>query len=588
MSRTVVHGARAGAGLGFSLGAWIGVVDGWLALRAAGEVAGPFVGRLGTLLVAALIDASVGGVVAGVAGALLAAVLHVAQRAAPVLSYTQRVRSVRPVAIAILLATGAAVLVAVAGLVGPREGGTERPNFLLISVDTLRADHVGAYRYERATTPHLDQLAKGGALFESAYAQSSWTLPSHVSMLTGLDPDAHGVLTARDRIDPRLATLAEHLSQAGYWTGAWVGTPRWGYVGAQYGFDAGFDSYRHSPHPKRFRSSWLVRKLDSWLSRKFFRDVGNAREEVDSVLEWLHGARRTPFFLFVHFYDVHSKAASLPYEAPEPFFDRFCDSGIESFDGCEAGLCASNRLVAMARGEARRFDASELDQVRCLYDGGVAFVDDEIGRLFEALRGAELWKQTVVIVTSDHGEGFFEHGSSLHATLHDEITRVPLVVRLPGGGVGKRVRGVVSLTDLVPTVLELAGADVDPLRQGRSLVPVLQGGRDDVGNAAVAFDSGPKWAMIRRGDQKLIQFLSSGNARPRVDSELYNLALDPHERRNRARGKPRQVERLRAELRGRRQLGRSFHQTVLGGVPATSVDVGEEERKRLRALGYVE
>ncbi len=460
----------------------------------------------------------------------------------------------------------------------PREAGAP-PNLIVVSIDTLRADHLGSYGYTRDTSPHLDALARQGSLFENAYSTSSWTLPAHATLLTGLDPFAHGVASDRDALAGPIETVAESLRAAGYRTEAWVGTDPFGFVGAAFGLSAGFDGYRHYPHPKRYRSSLIARAIDGEILRRFGRDVGNARAQVESILDWLEPEDGRPFFLFVHLYDVHSKTHALPYEAPEPFRDRFCPGEVDGFAGCRGELCASDRLRAMADGREPRLGPDETAVARCLYDGGIAFVDAELGRLLDALEASGLAERTAVFVTSDHGEAFFEHGRPLHVTLHEEITRIPLIARIPGGPAGQRLPQMVDLGDVAPTLLDLAGVPAHPAIQGVSLLPLLQGrGAPAIGQDNVAISV--HRTLFRQGSTKYIE----GGKRP---ARLYQLREDPGERDDRAARDPVNTSRMAAALERRRTSSEALHERLLAGEVTAPVNLDEQQQERLRALGYV-
>ena len=576
--------ARSGASTGLVAGLLLGAADGAFALYNTPLLAGPWIDRIGTLAVAMTLYAALLALLGAAVGLVWARV-----------STTHRGdvdewrRAFRPRAIAALTAGFAAVCGASIGCGGAgRPAQDLRPNVVLISVDTLRADRLGSYGNPRSPSPHLDELARNGVLFEDAYSHSAWTLPAHVSALTGLDPFAHGVVTEDDRLGDEFVTLAEMLRDAGFWTGAWVGTPPFGFVGARYGLDQGFESYRHDPHPRRFGGSLVARLASRALDENILGRLGAGSHLTNSVLTWLGGARHEPFFLFVHYYDVHSKFAGLPYEAPQPFRDRYCPQPDDGYRGCRDGLCATHRLNAMATGQQPRPDAAELERLRCLYDGGVAYVDQEIGRILEALEREQLADRTLVIVTSDHGEAFFEHGMPLHVTLHEEILRVPMIVRLPGGVAGKRVRGAVRLIDLAPTILDVTGIDpVSPL-QGVSLANVLRSWPDTPARVPVlAADHRSDSVALVRGNEK---YLRNGNARrlrPLPAIERYDLASDPGEQWNRApRDPPEKLAELDETLARLTRSSKALHRALADASAPEPVALDADERELLRALGY--
>jgi arylsulfatase A-like enzyme len=333
-----------------------------------------------------------------------------------------------------------AALLALAAACG---GRTERspeewsPNVLIVSIDTLRADRLGCYGYERDTTPALDRLARERAVrFTRAVAEAPWTLPSHVTMLSGLHPLTHGVRRPGLAPPDEVVLLAERLRDSHYSFAITDGV----WLSEQWGFARGFDSF----HARD-------------------QDIDRA---VEQVLEYVrHRRDKGPWFGFLHTYDVHC-----PYDPPPPYAGRFASSEAEPIE--VAGRCGNPHFNSMqvTPGQARFLSDR--------YDEDLRRVDDALAVLFAGFDALELWKDTVVIVTSDHGEEFLEHGRIGHErTLSEEVLSIPLLVAAPGLA-PRVVEEVVGLADLVPTVLELVGAERVGRFDGRSLVPILQGGTD--------------------------------------------------------------------------------------------------------------
>ncbi|MCP5044066.1 MAG: sulfatase [bacterium] len=559
------------ARLGFSIGALVGVIEGALALGAIG----PPTPRVATMAISIAVD----GIVLAAVGAGVGALVRRAR-------IPQAAGTAANAGSLLALTVGLGIALVGAAWRGPNP--PDRPNVLFISIDTLRPDHLSAYRYARETSPRLSALARAGVIFEDATAHATWTLPAHVSMLTGLDPAAHGVLARADRIQGFHDTLAERLRAEGYATGAWVGTHRWGFVGARYGFDQGFDSYVHFPHARRFRTAKLLRLADAEALERLQRGVGNARDQIDAVIDWIGIEREAPFFAFLHLYDVHSKWTLLPYEGPAPFRDMFCPGEIEDVDFCDQQACATQRLIHVTLGSRPRPSANQIELARCLYDGAIAFVDHELGRLFDALEDWGIAQHTIVIATSDHGEGFFEHASPLHFTLHQEITAIPLIIKGPGVLAGKRAKGVVRQSDLVPTVLELTGAPPASDLTGRSLVDVLKDWRAVADSETLAFDRDKGGVMLRSGSQVLIQHGEARQLTGKPTLELYDLDSDPRQRINDANRSPGKVAALRARM-SELQRDALARRARLGlDAFADPVTLDDESRAALRALGYIE
>ncbi len=365
------------------------------------------------------------------------------------------------------------------GGVRPRAG----QNLLVITIDTLRADRVGAYGHREARTPHLDGLASEGVVFEEAIAQVPVTLPSHASLLTGLVPPTHGV---RDntyfRLDPEAQTLAEILRAQGYETAAFVSAF---VLDSSFGLDQGFDVYDDDVAGRAETAGTIAERRGELVSRSF-----------ESWIEKRSSDR--PFFAWLHYFDPH-----LPYAPPPPY---------------PAG-----------------------------YDGEIAYVDAQIGRVLEALETEGLGKDTLVVVTSDHGESLGEHGEKSHGFfVYDATLRVPLILKsaasLPAG---ERIATPVRSIDILPTVLEALKVPVPEEAQGRSLLSLVSAEATEP-RAAYAecyvSELNFRWAplvALREGGYKYIEA-------PRP--ELYDLSADPGETNNLFEAEPERATMMRSRL----------------------------------------
>jgi arylsulfatase A-like enzyme/tetratricopeptide (TPR) repeat protein len=424
---------------------------------------------------------------------------------------------------ALLATTGLTVFALIAITLWRPKGAP--PNLVLITLDTTRADRIGAYGYGPARTPALDALAREGVLFEQAMAAAPLTLPAHGSIFTGSFPPSHGV---RDNggffLDPAQTTLAEVLKTAGVQTGAAVGA----YVlDSKWGMDQGFDRYADDFDLSNIRG----------MSLATVQRPGN--EVVDKALAWLDTARTQRFFSWIHLYDPHT-----PYDPPEPFKSDFAGRP---------------------------------------YDGEIAFVDAQVGRVIEYLRRHDLLEQTVIAVIGDHGEGLGQHGESAHGFfIYESSTHVPFIVRVPraAGMQGRRIADPVRAVDLMPTVLDLLGVQVPAGLAGTSLVPLMSGRAATLDLEGYAEALYPLhhfgWSdlkALRAGRYKLIDA-------PRP--ELYDLSEDPGEERNVFEERRALGDTMMARLRA---LDAEFaRQTAPAGPTA---DVDPEVRSRLAALGYV-
>jgi choline-sulfatase len=395
---------------------------------------------------------------------------------------------------------------------------TAAPNLLLVTVDTLRADRVGAYGYAPAATPAFDRLAREGVLLEDAVVSVPQTRPSHATLFSGRYPYEHGLRdNAHGPLDPKWPTLATLLRKVGYDTAAFIGAYP---VSRSSGLHLGFRVFDDPFGGVRARG------------RREPRSERRAEEVADAALGWLAGrSAGIPFFLWVHLFDPHA-----PYEAPEPFGSRFA---------------------------------------RSPYDGEVAYADAQLARLLERLEGAGLARDTLVVATSDHGEGLGEHGEDEHMLLvYDTTLRVPLVLRWPGRlPAGARVAGQFRAVDLLPTLLELLGQPA-VATSGASRASSLRSGSGLPETAAYAESLYGQlhfgWAPVRALRGEGWKYIEAPRA------ELYEVRTDPGETRNRIDERPQVASGMSAALA---RHGR--------GEMAAAAPPDAEVAERLAALGYV-
>jgi arylsulfatase A-like enzyme len=435
------------------------------------------------------------------------------------------------------------------------------PNVLLVSIDTLRPDHLGSYGYPRATSPTLDGLATEGARFTTVLSPTSWTLPAHVTLLTALPPEVHGVVEDGLRLDEGVVTLAEVLRARGYATAGFVSGP---YLDAGYGFARGFDHYddysavrfsRPAVH-QAHSSPRLLAIVSAWLDA------------------WDATSPRRPFFAFVHMWDVH-------YDFnPPPPYDTMFDPGYTGHvtgDDFEFGTAVHAGM-----------DARDLAHVIALYDGEIAHTDAWVGRILDTLRRRHVLDETIVVVTSDHGEEFFEHGKKGHRNaLYDESVRVPLFVRFPARiPAGTVVDRQVRLLDVAPTILALSDTPLPPpfgLAQtrapdaGTSLVPWLSPTPPAAPPVPAFASLEPQaQAAIRHDNQKLIL-----NPLATPQQQLFDLTTDPKEQTDKAGSDPTSVHSLHTALTTWQDTAR------LAAKQTQEAHMDEEHKAALRALGYL-
>jgi arylsulfatase A-like enzyme len=380
------------------------------------------------------------------------------------------------------------------------------PLVVVYLVDTLRADHTGVYGYSRATTPELDAFARDAVVFDTAVMHASWTKPSVASILTSRLPGQHRAVQLRDALDPQNVTIAERLDERGWATGAAIANSV--IYGAESTFDRGFHVFA-GLHGDDDRRSKLV----------------DADVVVDAALSILRHREGMPTFLYVHTMDPH-----VPYAPPPPFdrmFGPFPEEGRPARDP--------------------RTDYKEpADRERMVgqYDGSIAFGDREFGRFLRELEAAGLYDDALVVFLSDHGEEFLDHGGWLHGrTLFDELIRVPLVVKLPGGrGAGTRVAGQVQGIDVVPTVLEAMGLPLPADLAGQPLQRMLGGGAKPRPALAEISHRGFVAHGVRTEGDKYIRRFS-----PDEDELYFDLRRDPGETQSIAGRHPERVRLLQAQ-----------------------------------------
>jgi arylsulfatase A-like enzyme len=407
-----------------------------------------------------------------------------------------------------------------------------RPNVVVYLVDTLRADHLGCYGYERPegpVSPRIDAFASSATLFESALAQTSWTRPAVASIFTGMWPAAHGVNGKRDKLSSEATTLAEILSAAGYETAAFVYNPNaWGRFGLRQGFDR-YGNERRGYPPSSRRLNDLVFE---WLDE---RDTGR------------------PFFLYLHTIDPH-----YPYNPPEVFRKRFAPN------------------VADPKRLSRRESWSETDipNLIDLYDGEIAYNDESFGQLIDDLERRRLWDDTLILFVSDHGEEFQEHGAWTHGRqLYAESVEIPLIIKWPGQAVGERRSDLAQHIDLPSTILAAAGLPQPASFEGRNLAELA----DPAEVTALMYleYNGPLMLAAQRDSWKLIAHSEERTTR------LFDLAEDPSETADRSRDNA-----LRSAAFD--HLLASSLQPAMHWLSAGEAEIDPELREKLRALGYVD
>jgi arylsulfatase A-like enzyme len=390
-----------------------------------------------------------------------------------------------------------------------------RLNLVIIGVDTLRRDHLGCYGYERETSPNIDRLAERSVLFEDVVSQSPWTLPSFCTMLTSLYPTQHGAGDLHShgagaygtRMNASFPPLAMMLLKKGYSTGAVVNAPA---LAPELGVDRGFEFYSTTPR-------WNRRLADV---------------TTEDALKWIDENTGGPFFLFVHYFDPH-----LDYEPPAPY-DTIFDPDYTGSIGNAFSREDYYKMKDMLSREDDPQAKAAWNHIRALYDGEICFTDKAIGKLLDGLDDRGLSKNTLIVLLSDHGEEFFEHGGFEHGhTLYNELIKVPLMFSLPGKlPQNMRIGQQVRILDVVPTVLEVLGIRPWTHLEGASLMPLITGNGEVASGGASLLPPqfGFSESMLYGTEKKSVTTYPWKLIYDTVTGErmLFNLADDPGEMHN--------------------------------------------------------
>jgi arylsulfatase A-like enzyme len=444
------------------------------------------------------------------------------------------------------------------------------PSIVVVSLDTLRADHLSVYGYARETSPVLDQFAREAVRFDQAMSQAPGTLPSHLTLLTSLFPPQFKI-TRRDgrnwnqpvttlTLPKSVVTLAEVLRENGYRTAAFTGG---GPVSARYGLGQGFDHFEIEARGRAFdKLRGSISNLDG-----LFENTSTPFAAASSV------------FVFIHTFDIHD-----PYGAPAPFDRHFTAINTEQLPRARQYLTSPAKIARVKK----PITGDDASLVRGFYDNGIRATDAVMGTLFDALKKNGLYEDSIIVVLSDHGEEFLDHGGFGHGgRLYQEHLRVPLLVRLPGGARGGEVlQGPVGLVDVAPTLLDLAGIEIPAQFRGRSLKGLLEGSDSgtwlderrlyaDIPNVRRSVRS------LRIGRWKLVE------SPIEKTMELYDLDTDPHEKQNLAASRTDELGKLREELSS--WLIEMEEDAVREGTLAvpTGADLTPSEVERLKQLGYL-
>ncbi len=423
-----------------------------------------------------------------------------------------------------------------------KSSGAKKPNILFILIDTLRADHLPTYGYKVDTAPNLHRLAKKGVVFERVIAPSTWTKTSMASIMTSTDVHRHGVKGIKDVLTTnKLATVAGGLKANGYRTMC-VNTNSW--LSSKFGFDVGFDDYRMHP----------------LVSEGFFASAWDINNEVMNLLD--QTLSQQPQFLYLHYMDVHA-----PYIPKPPYFSA------PPLDVPGLGIVADHKLELLYR--EKQLDTPAVQQrIIDLYDGEIRTIDVAIDQLLKDLKGMGWLDDTIVVITSDHGEEFLEHGQTEHGKdLYPETYEVPLIFHWPGHlPAGKKIEAQVRSIDIAPTLFELAGIEIPSSFDGISLLPM----KNDVLQDRIALSSVGLNDHLPNLDYAAVVSPQHLYLREKINNvvEFYDLKLDPAAKHN---------------LGGSHPSAASYANLEKDIVTATTeqTELDPQTIKQLKSLGYL-
>lgn len=418
-------------------------------------------------------------------------------------------------------------------VIGSGKPDMNRPNVIFICIDTLRADHLGVYGYERDTSPSIDQLAKSGVVFANVTSQSSWTKTSTATFLTSNYEMLGRVKSEEDKLPLEVNTLAEILKNNGYATGAIIANP---WLLPQFAFDQGFDYYNSS----------------------YVADETQRRINVEDITKYINENKNNKFFLYLHFMDVHN-----PYRPPAPYNTMFAEE--------------TGRFIY--RNGPMKINKDDFDKTMGLYDGEIRFLDEKINKIMMYLEEQKLADNTIVVINSDHGDEFMEHGGMGHGTtLYEELLRVPLIIvhkgnsYMKGSIINSRVRNI----DILPTILDMLNISPVTDIDGISLLPLIKGDKwvsSPSISSVMALNTADRIIALSADNYKYIYNKS------KKLSELFDLEKDAGEKNNLFETMPDIAQKMHNEMQ---YLVSDF------GKDRSKTSINKETLESLKSLGYMQ
>ena len=440
------------------------------------------------------------------------------------------------------------------------------PHIVLITIDTLRTDALSCYGSKRHSTPNMDALAGDGILFEQAIAPSPWTLTTFGSLFTGLSPEAHGAFTPFSRLSDNFETMAEYFQKEGWFTAA-VGDNA---VLTQSNMDQGFNFYDFYPDPSIGRS--LGFKILRRTLPTLFRAEATTGFIARQTVTLLDRLKDKDFFFWVHFFDPH-----LPYKPPA---GRLPKNGPPEGMSTVFNKKMKDEITTGRKAPSR----DDREWIRQLYDAEVRLVDKAVGRIVDKLKNQNLYDNALVILTSDHGEEFFEHGGLGHGhTLYNELLHVPLIIKLPGTTTARVIPTRTSIQNLLPTLLELCGLKYDSNSMTAQSMTQTILGRQSLEEHPIKASGmlyyAQKEAMIFN-DHKYIRLLNN------TGQELYDLTNDPKETTSLVANNPDWIKEGANLLDQSTERAKAMADRF-GTKASEKVDLRDSTRQKLKSLGYI-
>lgn len=442
-------------------------------------------------------------------------------------------------------------------------------NIILISIDTLRTDVLSSYGSKEVSTPNIDKIAKDGILFTQAYSPAPWTLPAFSSIMTGVNPLVHKTTNSKSKLPETFTTIAEYLADSGLKTGA-IGKNV--FLHPEYNINQGFVEYNFFPQRNELVNSFGGAFIRITLPESFKTDASTT-DLTNLSREWINDNQDIDFFLWIHYFDPH-----IPYSPPLEYLVE---------DDNESSIGNSLQSAALIRSGHYSPNRAERKRIKELYDAEVRYVDDSIGQLLETLEELDIYNDSLIIITSDHGEEFWEHDGFEHGhTLYNELINVPLIIKLPDNKNSETIDIPVTTQSILPTILDLSNIDYeDGSHLASSLVPLLENNPSEYEIKPIISSS-----LLYYEDRESAVFDENKYIRTIITNreEFYNLDKDPEEQRplsnSAASDKINQAQEILQQHKDESLKSGKYY----GVEKSEKVELDKEKKEKLKALDYIQ